>query len=153
LGAPDLKIEIHCYAVAGARRAIEPSGQKPAGQPYSTAIAAGGRLYTSGMVARTAGGWTTGGVGEQTRAVLAKLASVLEAAGAGAADVMDATVVLAHPSYYEAMNEQYRQFFPAAVPARITVVQPLMSAEGLVEISFVVRLPAPPEPPAQAAQP
>ena len=144
LGAPDLRIEVHCYAVGGERRAVEPSGEKPAGQPYSTAIAAGGRLYTSGMVARTAGGWTAGGVRDQTRAVLAKLAAVLEKAGAGPQDVMDATVVLAHPSYYEAMNEEYRQFFPAALPARITVVQPLMSAEGLVEISFVVRLPAPP---------
>lgn len=147
LGTPELKIEVHGYAVKGARRAIEPSGQKPAAQPYSTAIAAGGRLYTSGMVARTPEGWVAGGVREQTRAVLGKLGKALEAAGAGPKDVADATVVLAHPSYYEAMNEEYRLFFPGgAFPARITVVQPLMSAEGLVEISFVAAVPAAPAP-------
>ncbi len=144
LGSPELKIEIHCYASRGDRRAIEPSGQKPPAQPYSTGIAAGGRLYTSGMVARGADGWVKGGVREQTRAVLAKLGKILETAGASPADVADATVVIAHPSYYEAMNEEYRQFFGDAFPSRITVVQPLMAAEGLVEISFVAALPAAP---------
>jgi 2-iminobutanoate/2-iminopropanoate deaminase len=140
---PEFRIEIHCHAIKGERRAIEPSGQKPAAQPYSTAIAAGGKLYTSGMVARGADGWVAGGIREQTRAVLAKLKAALEAAGAGPDDVADATVVLAHPSYYQAMNEEYRQFFPSGFPSRITVVQPLMAAEGLVEISFIARLPAP----------
>lgn len=141
---PEFRIEIHCHAVKGPRRAIEPSGQKPAAQPYSTAIAAGGRLYTSGMVARGADGWVPGGIREQTRAVLGKLKAALEAAGATPDDVADATVVLAHPSYYEGMNEEYRLFFPNGFPSRITVVQPLMAAEGLVEISFIARLPAPP---------
>jgi 2-iminobutanoate/2-iminopropanoate deaminase len=140
---PEFRIEIHCHAIKGERRAIEPSGQKPAAQPYSTAIAAGGKLYTSGMVARGADGWVEGGIRAQTRAVLAKLKAALEAAGAGPGDVADATVVLAHPSYYQAMNEEYRQFFPSGFPSRITVVQPLMAAEGLVEISFIARLPAP----------
>lgn len=141
---PEFRIEIHCHAIKGARRAIEPSGQKPATQPYSTAVAAGGRLYTSGMVARGPEGWVQGGIREQTRAVLAKLRAALEAAGATPDDVADATVVLAHPSYYPVMNEEYRQFFPNGFPSRITVVQPLMAAEGLVEISFIARLAPPP---------
>lgn len=141
LGDTDLKIEVHCVAVQGPRQVIQPAGTTPGSTPFSPAIKTGGLLYTAGMVARTPEGWPAG-AGEQTRVILAKLKAALDAAGLSPNDVVDATVVLSDPRYYEAMNAEYRKFFPAGFPARVTAALPLMAPEALVEISFIARGPA-----------
>lgn len=131
---PELRIEIHCQASAGGRRVIE---RGPATQPYSTIVAGGGRVFTSGIVARTPDGFEKGGAAAQTRFILNRLGGILEKAGLGPDDVADATVALADPRYFPELNEEYRKFFPGGLPTRVTAALPLMSPEGLVEISFV----------------
>ncbi len=130
----NLKVALHCQAVAGERQIVQPGS----GTPFSTTIAAGGRLYTSGMVARGPEGWPNG-AGVQTKVILEKLNAALETAGLNPSDVADATVVLSDPRYFEAMNAEYQKFFPEGFPTRVTTAMPLMAPEALVEISFIAQ--------------
>lgn len=87
---------------------------------YSQAVKANGHVYVSGLVGidvRT-GGLAGPTIQDQTRQALANCRSVLEAAGAGLADVVEIGVLLADPADFQSMNEEYARWFPADPPAR-----------------------------------
>jgi 2-iminobutanoate/2-iminopropanoate deaminase len=69
----------------------------------------------------SAGAIVDGGVPEQTRQVLANLASVLATEGASLAQVVKTTVFLRHIDDFAAMNEVYAEVFGEHRPARATV--------------------------------
>jgi len=115
------------------------------GYPYSAGTAAGGFVYTAGLVAWDERGTLVGigDVGRQTRQVLANLAAVLAEAGATFDDVLKCNVYLADMRHFEAMNAVFREAFPSDPPARTTVAAALAEPEMLVEIeavAFVGRL-------------
>jgi len=136
LAAPPFLVEMTFTASSASR---EPVGTAPAGIPLSPAIRAGKRLYLSGVLGNTPE--SAGDVGAQTRETLARIGGTLEAAGASAADVVDATVFLTSTSGYAAMNEPFGEVFGPEYPARTTVVTPLVVGDGLVEIMVTAVLP------------
>ena len=115
---------------------IHPAGATPRG-PYSPAVRAGDTIYISGQVAAEAGD-----VQAQTRQVLTSVQKILEACGAGMADVVRCGVFLTNAADFKAMNEVYAEFFGEARPARTTViVAALPIASALVEIDAVAYKP------------
>jgi 2-aminomuconate deaminase len=93
---------------------------------------AGDFIYVSGLSSRrpdnsiagalvdTSG--TTGlDIREQTRAVIEKLAAILEAAGASLADVVEISTFLVDMNDFGGYNEVYGEFFDRDGPARTTV--------------------------------
>jgi aminoacrylate peracid reductase len=125
---------------------IVPRGSPPPLAPYSPGAkvvnAAGSTVYVSGTLAIDRDG-TTVGVGdarEQTRFILESIRSVLEAAGGSLRDVAFNQIFLKDLKDYAAMNEAYREFFPAQPPARYCIRADLVKPEFLVEIAAVAHL-------------
>ncbi|MCS6784830.1 MAG: Rid family detoxifying hydrolase [Candidatus Caldarchaeum sp.] len=113
-------------------------GPKPIG-PYSQAIKAGDFLFVSGMIALNP---ATGKIDDtdiksQTRRVIENAKAIIESAGYSLKDVVKATVYLAKPEDFAAMNEIYREYFPESPPARTTVAVHFPVKEVLVEIEFI----------------
>lgn len=109
---------------------------------YSAGIAADGWLYVSGHAGEDlrTGQPVPGGVAAQTRVALTNIGKVLEAVGAGFADVVKCTCHLADIHDFDEFNAVYAEFFPSPLPARTTVQSGL--GEGLkVEIDAIARLP------------
>jgi 2-iminobutanoate/2-iminopropanoate deaminase len=105
------------------RQAVFPqNAPKPAG-PYSPAIVAGDFIYVSGQgpTDPATGKMVLDSVQAETRQVLTNIRTILEAAGAGMADVVKCNVYLADRRDFAAMNEAYSEFFPTDPPARTTV--------------------------------
>ncbi|MEM0440599.1 MAG: Rid family detoxifying hydrolase [Candidatus Caldarchaeum sp.] len=112
---------------------------KPIG-PYSQAVWAGDYLFLSGMVAINP---ETGKIEEsdikaQTRRVIENAKAIIESQGLSIKDVVKATVFLAKPEDFAAMNDVYREYFPDSPPARTTVAVHFPLKEILVEIEFIV---------------
>jgi reactive intermediate/imine deaminase len=130
LAGSQYAVEITMVASRAPREVIR--GGRPANPNLSPAIRAGKTLYLSGMLGNTPG--TRGNLEAQTRETLARLRSVMEAAGYAPADVVDSMVYLTDLSGFGAMNSEYRTFFGDDFPARTTVQAGLVAPDGLVEI-------------------
>ncbi len=113
------------------------------GAPYSTSIKANGFLFVSGNVPidPATGTLVAGGIREQTRQVLENLRTIVEEAGCTLGQVVRVGVYLTDVGDFGAMNEVYREFFPANPPTRTTVgVSALARAEFKIEIDLVAAL-------------
>lgn len=124
------------------RTAIRTSEAPAAIGPYSQAIRAGDLLFTSGQIPldpRT-GKVVDGDVTAQTRQVMANLAAVLGAAGAGFADVVKTTIFLADLGDFNAVNAVYAGHFTGAPPARSTVQVARLPRDARVEIEMIAHL-------------
>ncbi len=114
---------------------------------------AGDFIYVSGLTARRAdnsiagaladtSGTTRLDIREQTRAVIEKLAAVLEAAGASLADVVEVSTFLVDMNDFGGYNEVYGEFFDRDGPARTTVaVHQLPHPHLRIEIKAVAYKP------------
>ena len=96
------------------------SPDAPSSPLYSQAVKVGAMLYLSGIVGldpRTnqMAGLT---IQEQTRQAIQNCQAILGAAGAKLEDVVSVLVLLARPSDFSGMNEEYAKFFPVDPPAR-----------------------------------
>ena len=121
---------------------IVPKGSPPPLAPYSPGARAGTTVYVSGTLAIDKDGKTVG-VGDakaQTRFILESIRGVLEAAGGSLRDVAFNQIFLKDLKDYAAMNEVYREFFPAQPPARYCIRADLVKPEFLVEIASVAHL-------------
>lgn len=131
LANPLFTAEVQCVASRAERQVLAPGGPRSE-SPISPGIWAGDRLYLSGMVAP--GPDRSEDAGEQTRAVLGRLAAALEAGGLTFRDVDDAVVYLEDIRDYDAMNAAYREVVGEPFPARATVATQMMGAGIKVEI-------------------
>lgn len=113
----------------------------PAGA-YSPAIRAGDFVYVSGQVPKdpATGSMVSGGVGPQTKQVIANLGAALAPAGATLEDVVAITAYLASIDDWDSFNDAYREAMPQPFPTRTTVGAGLHGF--LVEISAVAYAPA-----------
>jgi 2-aminomuconate deaminase len=104
---------------------------RPRGK-YPHVKRAGDFLFVSGTSSRQADGsfagaavdemgTTTLDIREQTRAVLAGIGQILEAAGSSLNDVVDLTSFLVNMNDFGGYNEVYGEFFTEQGPARTTV--------------------------------
>ena len=87
-------------------------------------------------------GTTALDIREQTRAVIANIADILAAAGAGLADVVAVTAYLVSMNDFGGYNEVYGEFFDFDGPARTTVaVHQLPHPHLLIEMQAVAYVP------------
>jgi 2-iminobutanoate/2-iminopropanoate deaminase len=101
-------------------RQIIRTADAPASSLFSQAVKAGSTIYVSGTTGidpRTSqlAGST---IQEQTRQALINCESILRAAGATLADVVEVHVLLTRPTDFAGLNEAYAKFFPTDPPAR-----------------------------------
>ena len=107
--------------------------------PYSQAVKANGFLFTAGQIALdpASGQIVEGDVVAQTERVLANLAAIIAAAGAGWGDVVKTTVFLQDMADFPRVNEVYARIFGTSRPARSTVAVAGLPRNVLVEIEAV----------------
>ncbi len=110
--------------------------------PYSQAIKAGNMIFCSGQIPidPATGEFVSKDVKEQTEQVFKNLTAVLEAAGAGLADVVKTTVFLADMGEFAAMNDVYSRYFVDNKPARATVQAARLPRDARVEIECIAVL-------------
>ena len=125
-------------------KCIVRTSQAPAAiGPYSQAVTVqvGDRrmTFTSGQIALDPLSGTMVGaeVEAQTRQVIANLAAVLAAAGAGFEHVVKTTIFLASMDDFAKVNEIYAAAFPVDPPARSTVQAARLPRDAKVEIEVV----------------
>lgn len=121
------------------REVIRPGAGVPSSpNPLSPAIRAGGFIFVSGQVGRAlVNGQAVVGrnMTEQTRFCLDNIKGVLEAAGSSLEKVVRCTVFITDMAQFGAMNDAYREYFPAEPPARSTLqVAGLARPDLIVEI-------------------
>jgi 2-iminobutanoate/2-iminopropanoate deaminase len=87
---------------------------------FSQAIKAGSTIYVSGTAGIDPGTNQLAGltIQEQTRQALINCESILRAAGARLENVVEVHVLLARPSDFAGLNEEYVKFFPTDPPTR-----------------------------------
>lgn len=107
---------------------------------YSPAIVAGGFVFVSGQAAVNpqTNELELGDIRTETRKTLKNIQSILEAAGSSLNDVVRLGVFLADLNDFAAMNEVFREFFPADPPARSTVGAQLPKIK--IEIDAIARV-------------
>ncbi|MDR1292247.1 MAG: RidA family protein [Clostridiales Family XIII bacterium] len=108
--------------------------------PYAQANRVGGMLYTSGQIALdpATGEMAGSEITEQTGRALENLKAVIEAGGAGMADVIKVTVFLKDMGDFAKMNEVYLRYFTGeALPSRSAIAVSALPKDALVEIEAV----------------
>ena len=110
--------------------------------PYSHACAGGGLLYLSGQtpIDPATGALVTGSIQAQTRQCLDNLFAVLDAAGLGPGDVINAQVYLVDMHDFAAMNEAYAERFSSPYPARTTIGVASLPLGATVEIGLIAKM-------------
>ncbi len=121
------------------RETLHPAGWMKSPRPYSYIVRAGGLVFFSGLVSRrgTDDVVVPGPVPTQTRTILENAGVLLKTAGLTFDDVVAARVFLTDDTYFEAMNNEYRMYFPDEPPARATAVTGLMGLDSTVEITLI----------------
>jgi 2-iminobutanoate/2-iminopropanoate deaminase len=129
--AADLRDRRAVVATDGAPRAIG---------PYCQAVRVGNLVFTSGQIGIDphSGTLVPGGIGSETRQVLANLSAILVAAGSSWQRAAKTTVFLVDMGDFEAMNQAYGAFFSGLdAPARATVAVAGLPKGARVEIDVV----------------
>lgn len=92
----------------------------PSSPLYSQGIKAGGHIYVSGTIGVDVTTGTLAGptIDDQTRQALKNCESILTAAGATLADVVEVGVLLADPDDFAGMNTAYASVFADKPPTR-----------------------------------
>ena len=112
-----------------------------AGVPLSGAVRAGDYVHVSGQLPFGPDGkLIDGDAGEQTRAVMERIKSLLEEAGASMEQVVKCTCWLVNVIDFQAFNAVYAEYFPTDPPARATVRAELM-LDALVEVDAIAYSP------------
>lgn len=119
------------------------AGLAPPISHYCDAVRFGDLLYISGVPPTDAAGRVVGGddVAEQARQVFRNMKLVLDAAGAGFADILKVTVYLLEVDDRAKINPVRKEFFGAARPASTLIGVRELAIPGMkVEIEAVVGL-------------
>jgi 2-iminobutanoate/2-iminopropanoate deaminase len=92
----------------------------PGSPLYSQGVRVGDHIYISGMTGTDPATGALAGrtIQEQTRQAIANCLAILEAGGAGYDDIVEVGVLLANPTDFAGLNEEYGQAFPTDPPAR-----------------------------------
>ena len=119
---------------------VDTAGANP---NLSLATRFGNLVFVAGQTGRHP---KTGEVGkdirEQTRNVLERIKTILEAAGTSMDNVLTATTYVTRRDDVPAYNEEYAKYFPTNKPARTTVtVASLNSPELVIEITVTACIP------------
>lgn len=101
-------------------RTIVATADAPGSPLYSQAVRAGDQVFVSGTVGidPSTGSLVGETVQEQTRQALTNCRTILAAAGATLADVVEVGILLTHPEDFAGLNEEYATWFPTDPPTR-----------------------------------
>ncbi len=118
--------------------------EAPGSTLFSQAVKIGATIYVSGIVGidpktNQMAGST---IQEQTRQALLNCESILRAGGAKLEHVVDVQVLLARPSDFVGLNEEYAKFFPTDPPARAVAKLGVELPNVLVSIKLIAVLSA-----------
>ena len=106
--------------------------------PYSQAVSHNGLLFISGQLGLDpATGTLPEGTEAQTRRALQNLVAILAAANLGPANVLKATIYVAHMDDFALVNQLYAEIFTSPFPAREVIQAARLPKNGLVEISAI----------------
>ncbi len=108
---------------------------------YEQGRVADGWIYTAGQVALdpATGEWVNGSFRAEVRRVLRNVLAVVRAGGGDRSSIVKTTVYLTDLEDYDPLNEVYRGFFDASLPARSVVEVAGLPGEAAVEIEAVGR--------------
>jgi len=122
-----------------ARRVIQPDKNPNLRLPFSPGILVGDTLYIAGHLGRDpeTKKLVEGGIGAETRQVMANIHRVLEAAGMEFKHVVSVTAYIADINDFPKFNEVYRKYFPDDPPARATVQVAALSGGAQVELQMI----------------
>ncbi len=116
-------------------------------RPFSPAVRVGELLFLSGQIGTdaSASGNTVvpGGIEAETRQTMENIKRVLESVGSSMDRVVKCTVYLADIAEFQAMNAEYRTFFPSEPPARTTVAVSGLVADARIEVTCLALAGAP----------
>jgi 2-iminobutanoate/2-iminopropanoate deaminase len=123
-------------------REIIRTSDAPSSGLFSQAVKVGSTVYVPGIVGidpktNELAGST---IQEQTRQALINCESILLAAGAKLNDVVDVLVLLARPTDFAGLNEEYAKFFPTDPPARAVAKLGMEVPSVLVSIKMTAVL-------------
>lgn len=118
-----------------------PSGP-PALGPYSHAVAAAGMLFVSGQgpFARDGSGLIKGDFGDEARATMENLKTVLEECGSALDRVVKTTVFLTDMGRFKEFNAIYAEYFGENPPARSCIQAAALPGGIRVEVEAVALL-------------
>ncbi|MCB1205411.1 MAG: RidA family protein [Verrucomicrobiae bacterium] len=121
---------------------VDASGAPKAIGPYSHAARVGNLLFCSGQIPLDPETMqlVPGGIEEQTRRVLANIASVLSSQGAGFANVAKTTIFLADMADFPVVNGLYGEAMGSHRPARSTVQVAGLPLGSRIEIEVLAVL-------------
>jgi 2-iminobutanoate/2-iminopropanoate deaminase len=118
------------------------AAEAPGSTLFSQAVKIGATIYVSGIVGIDPKTTQMAGstIQEQTRQALLNCESILRAGGANLEDVVDVQVLLARPSDFVGLNEEYAKFFPTDPPARSVAKLGVELPNVLVSIKLIAVL-------------
>ena len=101
-------------------REIISTASAPSSPLFSQGVKAGGHIHVSGLVGIDVNTGNLAGstIQEQTRQALTNCEAVLHAGRATLQDVVEVGVLLAYPTDFSGMNDEYATWFPAEPPTR-----------------------------------
>ena len=133
---PVLALILGALSCAVEKRIIATPDAPAAIGPYSQAVMIGNTLYLSGQIAidPKTGKLVTGDIEKETRLVLDNIRAVLEEAGMGFEDVVQAQVFLKDLDHYGLVNRIYAEYFTRDFPARAAVQVARLPKDVSIEI-------------------
>lgn len=125
------------------RKAVQTDAAPQAIGTYSQALAVEGTVYLSGQIPFDPDTMhiVAGGIRREVEQVLANLAAVAAAAGAGLKDIVKLTVYLTDLNDFETVNQVMAGEFDEPYPARAAVQVAALPRGARVEIDGVLVLP------------
>lgn len=113
---------------------VETGLAKSESAPVTTAVKAGGFVFTAQVPKDEKGDIIPGDICVQTRKVMDNLKQTIEAAGGTMKDIVQVEVYLCDSKDFQTMNEVYASYFEKPYPNRATIgvkelMHPLMKVE------------------------
>ena len=123
-------------------REIISTPNAPSSPLYSQGVKAGEYVHVSGLVGIDASTGNLAGstIQEQTRQALTNCQAILQAAGSTMGDVVEVGVLLANPTDFAGMNDEYATWFPAEPPTRYVAKLGVEIPDVLVSIRMTAFL-------------
>ncbi|MEO0115188.1 MAG: RidA family protein [candidate division WOR-3 bacterium] len=113
---------------------------KPIG-PYSQAVRIGNLIFFSGQIGidPNTGNLVSGGVGAETRQVMANIKALLTKANLTFSNIIKTTIFLTDLSDFTEVNQIYSEYFTRDFPARSTVAVNALPKGAKIEIEVIAQ--------------
>ena len=109
----------------------------PAGGHYSQAVVADGVVFVAGQLPLAPDGSIPEGIEAQTRLVLGRISTILEAAGSRIDRIVSATVYVSDIELWPQVNRIYAEVLGRHRPARTVAVSPQLHYGALIEMTVI----------------